>query len=773
MRPDKNLRQLVVYLDPVRSDPPEQGQDICQIYYLSKGSTQALKARIGATIYQLAPAGAGSSHNPLTLAASDAGAHVLNVQELLGITASVAQRGHMSPDHVAGLEIALAHANSEHGGGDLDEGIISYDYVIDPNYTGSDGDVLTIGTKSQVIVYKTIQACIDAIDLDAGSTHLTIWIAGATYSESVTIPSTIDRDLTFIGEARSSVLWGGTGAADVALTIEETTNNFYFHHINFRGGSSGASVRGAGSPDRADFHDCEFDRSFSLDADNSLFFACKFDQGYDVISTHSPNVLWFIGCTLSSTSQWDGDLQDATFVGCHWSGASDIIVSTGVLGNLNFQGCRMPSGKWFHKNGGGGGTIKMSGCKIGGPSADGSIHIQSASGTVHLLLNEVTFQASGSSPYIKSETAQTRLSIANCELEDNGSIDITGIFTNSTFGPNTPPDTNVELLSGSAGCVYIGTGSVTGADALDAVAPLPQRGTAAPSHTAPEGTLFWDITNNKFYVNNNGSTSWTEIGAGGGAALTVQDEDGTPQDVAVTIIRVPNNGMIDNGVGDVSLLFIPYTAFDTKGDLLVATGADAYTRLAAAANGASLETASGEATGLKWTIAKRTIILTARGGEPTTTAGCAAAVKAEIGATNDIDLFVLDFDSTLAESAFWEFPMPDNYDGGTITAKFYWTASTTGTPGVVFGIKGRAFADDEAIDQAYGTEVETADTFIASGDVHVSPESSAITLGGTPAGGELVQIKVTRKVAHGSDTLAADARLIAVKLEYTTNAVSD
>ena len=41
----------------------------------------------------------------------------------------------------------------------------------------------------------------------------------------------------------------------------------------------------------------------------------------------------------------------------------------------------------------------------------------------------------------------------------------------------------------------------------------------------------------------------------GGSALTVQEEDGTPIDTAVTIIRVPNGGLTDNGAGDVSLGF--------------------------------------------------------------------------------------------------------------------------------------------------------------------------------------------------------------------------
>lgn len=42
-------------------------------------------------------------------------------------------------------------------------------------------------------------------------------------------------------------------------------------------------------------------------------------------------------------------------------------------------------------------------------------------------------------------------------------------------------------------------------------------------------------------------------GGGGGSALTVQEIDGTPIDAAVTVIRVPNGTLTDNGVGDVTL----------------------------------------------------------------------------------------------------------------------------------------------------------------------------------------------------------------------------
>ena len=65
----------------------------------------------------------------------------------------------------------------------------------------------------------------------------------------------------------------------------------------------------------------------------------------------------------------------------------------------------------------------------------------------------------------------------------------------------------------------------------------------------------------------------------------------------------------------------------------------------------------------------------------------------------------------------------------------------------------------------------TADTFLAQGDIHISGVSSAITIGGSPAGGEYIIFHVARKVA--SDNLAGDARLLSVKIEYVINSYSD
>ena len=47
---------------------------------------------------------------------------------------------------------------------------------------------------------------------------------------------------------------------------------------------------------------------------------------------------------------------------------------------------------------------------------------------------------------------------------------------------------------------------------------ITQLGKGTPTHTAKEGTGYWDETNNTFYINSDGSTGWTQLGAAGAGA---------------------------------------------------------------------------------------------------------------------------------------------------------------------------------------------------------------------------------------------------------------
>jgi hypothetical protein len=161
------------------------------------------------------------------------------------------------------------------------------------------------------------------------------------------------------------------------------------------------------------------------------------------------------------------------------------------------------------------------------------------------------------------------------------------------------------------------------------------------------------------------------------------------------------------------------------------------------------------------------ITLLAAGMKPLT--GAAAAPGEVQMAGNGNDLYTMDFADGASDTAVEiTFPMPSDYGGGTITAKYYWTANSTSTNAVVWGIKAVCVADDDTLDVAKGTAIYVTDANKSTAyDLNVSDASSAITIAGTPAAGELVNIRIWREPGNASDTLAVTARLIAVVLTYT------
>jgi hypothetical protein len=161
------------------------------------------------------------------------------------------------------------------------------------------------------------------------------------------------------------------------------------------------------------------------------------------------------------------------------------------------------------------------------------------------------------------------------------------------------------------------------------------------------------------------------------------------------------------------------------------------------------------------------LFLSAAGATPATTSGCANPNTNEMS-TNKQTIKTADFDASTEEYADFVVLMPSDWDGGTLTAKFAWMhAATTTNFGVVWGIKARSYADDEALDQAFGTAVTVSDTGGTTNDLYVTSATGAMTIGGTPAAGGLVVFRVYRKAADASDTMTIDAKLIGVQLTYT------
>lgn len=169
-------------------------------------------------------------------------------------------------------------------------------------------------------------------------------------------------------------------------------------------------------------------------------------------------------------------------------------------------------------------------------------------------------------------------------------------------------------------------------------------------------------------------------------------------------------------------------------------------------------------------VGKQTVWIPAAAMTPRTTNG--AAVGTTELATNDIMLSSLDFDTTTEEGAGFWISFPKSWNRGTVTFQCYWTAAS-GSGGVAFGLAGYSFSDDDAMDTAVSGQQIVTDTLITANDMHISAESAAITIGGTPAVNDSVYFEITREVANGSDTLAVDGKLLGIRLFYTTNASTD
>lgn len=152
---------------------------------------------------------------------------------------------------------------------------------------------------------------------------------------------------------------------------------------------------------------------------------------------------------------------------------------------------------------------------------------------------------------------------------------------------------------------------------------------------------------------------------------------------------------------------------------------------------------------------------------PRTTAGAAAGTT-EL-ATNDVMLDTYDFD-TAADEAVQFIGYLEHWGASTIKVKPTWTAAS-GTGTVCWAVAARALADGDALDQAFGTAQSSTDTLTTANDEHVGPATAAITVAGTPANGQRLQVQVTRDVSE--DTLDADARLLGIWIEYTEAATEE
>ena len=151
----------------------------------------------------------------------------------------------------------------------------------------------------------------------------------------------------------------------------------------------------------------------------------------------------------------------------------------------------------------------------------------------------------------------------------------------------------------------------------------------------------------------------------------------------------------------------------------------------------------------------------------------ADAQQVETTATRP-DMKVLDFDASTDEFAQFSIAMPKSWNEGTLTYQVYWTPGSTNTGDCIFGLQAVACADGDTIDVAYGTAVTVTDAGIGTvEDQQISSESGAVTVAGSPAAGEQTYFQLFRDANAGGDTFSADARVLGIKIFFTTDAAND
>ena len=168
---------------------------------------------------------------------------------------------------------------------------------------------------------------------------------------------------------------------------------------------------------------------------------------------------------------------------------------------------------------------------------------------------------------------------------------------------------------------------------------------------------------------------------------------------------------------------------------------------------------------------KETIWVPAVAMYPNTTNGCANIAQTEL--SNGPELKTLDFDKDSDEFAQFAVAFPKSWNEGTISFQAFFTANSTDTGTTSWALQGVALADNGDLNTAFGTAVAPTAKAMSgtANDLAVTAESGAVTIAGSPSTDEYVFFQISRDVS--ADDLNADAKLLGVKLFFTTDAAND
>ena len=368
---------------------------------------------------------------------------------------------------------------------------------------------------------------------------------------------------------------------------------------------------------------------------------------------------------------------------------------------------------------------------------------------------------------------------------------ISGGFTTQAVTDSGTP-TALTVSDGSAGAAMSHrmielTGSITGARVvtipLDAQTFYFLRNSTSGAYTVQFK-----------YASGSGDTFTFAAADKGDAVLFATANDGTNPDIytlpagTVTLTgtqTLTNKTLTSPKIGTAIL--------DTSGNELInltATGSavNEITLANAASGNAPTITASGETNvslnlvpkgtgtlqggGSALKIAgKETIWIPAVAMYPNTTSGCSTLAQTEL--SNGPEIKTLDFDKDSDEFAQFAVAFPKSWNESTVTFQAFFTANTTNTGTTSFVLQAVALADNGDLNTAFGTAVGPSAKAMSgtANDLAVTAESGAVTIAGSPSTDEYVFFQISRDVS--GDNLTADAKLLGIKLFFTTDAAND
>ena len=209
-----------------------------------------------------------------------------------------------------------------------------------------------------------------------------------------------------------------------------------------------------------------------------------------------------------------------------------------------------------------------------------------------------------------------------------------------------------------------------------------------------------------------------------------------------------------------------------SGTITITDGANGNITLAPNGTGEVQATDQADATAAVKIAGKETMWIPATAFYlPTTNPADAASV--ETTATRP-ELKVVDFDASTAQYVQFAIAMPKSWNLGTVTYQVFWSPSNTNTGNCIFGLQGVSCTEGDTADVAFGTAAEVTDAGIGTvEDVQMTAESGAVTIAGSPADNDQTFFQLYRDAADGSDTFSGDARVLGIKLFYTTDSAND